>query len=780
MSRKLCVFLLLIGLAGYGRVNELVNPGLEADANGSVSGWHSIRAKNPPVVDRQFKRSGENSLRGSYAVDGLPFGVMQSIKYETPNQLPIVFGGWSKSAGVKSTQEYCIYLDVFFADGTKAYGIKALWCPLTHDWEYAYAAFKPWKPVEKILYHVLLRNQAEGTIWIDDLELLRPESLYGIPEFVQANAMSPGVPKGVRVRSWFFNSVKSGTCRLEGVSGEVLASREFSGRMFDWIAEVDGVAAFAVFSIADNALGRELRIPVRQVSAGGEALPAVRVWTADSMSNISPLTKPGVDAPSSLLLEAAKGERESGQVLVTSAQSPLSQVEVVLSTLSSPSGESFRGLFYWERVGYVARANPVMAVAEAYPEIEYWLPDPLLPARPFDVPANATQSVWVTVMPSRDAKAGTYRGTITVKADSKDYQVPIEVKVFDFELPKTFSMPTSYSIMDGWLKDAYPDADFPKLRREAWDMMLDHRLNPDDISRTSPPEIGELLYARERGMNRFNILNLVPKPKPGQQWVPVGSLKAYTPELISSFWAELDPYIAELRKHDLIKYAYIYGFDERTDEFYPLIADIYAQLKKRYPDVPFLTTSMMYKSLRANPERTDCGANDWYCPLLPVYDGALSAKLRAQGHQVWWYVCGTLYPYANFSSIELPFVDARLIAWMTFQHRADGFLYWVVNYWLRSGKLSESTSYQIDFIPTFMANVHAAGQLMYPGPNGPLPSIRLANIRDGSEDYDYLVMASELGRELCDRLIPDLKSFNRDPAAVRQARRELAAKIESK
>ena len=59
-----------------------------------------------------------------------------------------------------------------------------------------------------------------------------------------------------------------------------------------------------------------------------------------------------------------------------------------------------------------------------------------------------------------------------------------------------------------------------KNEREAQDIMLDHRLNPDDISRTELPEIDDLLHARERGMNCFNILNIVPPPKdPRTLWV---------------------------------------------------------------------------------------------------------------------------------------------------------------------------------------------------------------------------------------------------------------------
>ena len=67
------------------------------------------------------------------------------------------------------------------------------------------------------------------------------------------------------------------------------------------------------------------------------------------------------------------------------------------------------------------------------------------------------------------------------------------------DFPDIFGLETAYSVMDGFIRKLYPD-DFKAKKREAWDIMLDHRLNPDDISRTSPPEIEDLVYARRRGM----------------------------------------------------------------------------------------------------------------------------------------------------------------------------------------------------------------------------------------------------------------------------------------
>ena len=42
----------------------------------------------------------------------------------------------------------------------------------------------------------------------------------------------------------------------------------------------------------------------------------------------------------------------------------------------------------------------------------------------------------------------------------------------------------------------------------------------------------------------------------------------------------------------------------------------------------------------------------------------------------------------------------------------------------------------------FAMNTTGDGEFLYPGKNEIYPSIRLANLREGSEDYDYLVLLS--------------------------------------
>ena len=77
------------------------------------------------------------------------------------------------------------------------------------------------------------------------------------------------------------------------------------------------------------------------------------------------------------------------------------------------------------------------------------------------------------------------------------------------------------------------------------------------------------------------------------------------------------------------------------------------------------------------------------------------------------------------------------------------------------------------------------GILLYPGREHVLPSIRLANVRDGEEDYEYLALAeAAVGRErvasIVRRHVVSITKFTRNADALAALREQLADAIEGK
>ena len=684
------------------------------------------------------------------AEDGELFdgGLWRTFEYDEPTTLPVIFSGESRCKDAFAS-DYCIWLDMWYDDGTPVWAVRADWPQGSHGWMRTCGAFVPEKPLRKISMHAFLRN-GKGKAEFRNLKLERREGNGDVLGFAQEVTERPYAPR-------------------VGILANVLDGRKIERK-------------FSV--VGESAVGVSNPLSADEVV----------VWTADSMRRVTPLTFPdgvrgapalpsGAPAIPNAKVSLARRERESFQVLVsTGAEAEWTDGGVVLPVLRNAKGEALKGSLEWRRVGYVARAPGFFQHPFGVPLSEMWLPDPLLPPAPFKVRKGSTQGLWFTVFAAPDAKAGEYSGDVVLtERGEKRATVRVTVKVEDISLPETFGMATSFSVMDCFTRLQYPGR-FAEKKRESWDIMLDHRLNPDDISRTTPPEIDDLLYARSRGMNLFNILNIVPEPKDKEtKWVCYSPPEATeNPAFYPAFRARLAPYVAELRRHGLERFAYLYGFDERESEYYPGIDALWKKLKADFPEVPVMTTAMMYRDYADGKTNLPCLVTmDWYCPLTDVYKADVSDEMRRLDKKVWWYVCcNPKYPYANFASLEYPPVEGRLLGWMTHLYRADGLLYWNVNFW-NGPCLDESDT----FFPawdTFSAlSMPGDGVLLYPGKDHVLPSVRLAQIRDCVEDYEWLELAAaKAGADAVDAisrsLIRSPTDFTRDPAAIRAARQKLA------
>ena len=97
----------------------------------------------------------DKSLKGqNYA------GVVYSVKFAAPVQGTLTFGAESKAEKVVGVapNNYCVYLDLTYADNTRLYGQLVAFKTGTHDWEKVSKSIKLAKPVKSISYYVLFRN----------------------------------------------------------------------------------------------------------------------------------------------------------------------------------------------------------------------------------------------------------------------------------------------------------------------------------------------------------------------------------------------------------------------------------------------------------------------------------------------------------------------------------------------------------------------------------------------------------------------------------------------
>ena len=160
---------------------------------------------------------------------------------------------------------------------------------------------------------------------------------------------------------------------------------------------------------------------------------------------------------------------------------------------------------------------------------------------------------------------------------------------------------------------------------------------------------------------------------------------------------------------------------------------------------------------------------------------------RNMGDDVWWYVCcGPGQPYTNFF-VDLPGMAHRMLFWHQKRESVDGLLYWSTTYWNPASGCDDPWM-SMQTVRDINPNLSGDGSLLYPGKPvgivGPVASVRLAIIRDGIEDFDYLCLAEELlgpraAQGYVRRLAKNLTAYETDPWKLEEVRRALGTAIES-
>ena len=148
---------------------------------------------------------------------------------------------------------------------------------------------------------------------------------------------------------------------------------------------------------------------------------------------------------------------------------------------------------------------------------------------------------------------------------------------------------------------------------------------------------------------------------------------------------------------------------------------------------------------------------------------------------MWWYSCvGPLPPYANWYRGQQGAVN-RAVLWQQYLYDIDGILYWDMVFW----QVSEKDSKRVNLT----RNNGGDGLLLYDGTlwnEGlvPVPSIRLEEVRDGLEDFQYLrqlerVLGRDAALEYTTRVTTDILVYSQDWHDIDSARNEMGFALEA-
>ncbi|MFC4596741.1 glycoside hydrolase domain-containing protein [Cohnella hongkongensis] len=488
----------------------------------------------------------------------------------------------------------------------------------------------------------------------------------------------------------------------------------------------------------------------------------------------------------SLVMEAARNEYESGQIIVRATEEDLAAVGVSVTDLVGESGQRIAAdrikvykQHYIEVTKQTTQANP-----------KGWYPDALLPlgsSDRFEVKAGRNQGIWLTVHVPKDQPPGVYYGQVTVQVqDAELLEVPIHFTVWDFQLEDGSSTSTAFALWGDQLAKAHH---VEMNTQEYWELLenyywfqTEYRLPPDDLP-IPTDDIDAYIDAAGRFLDNSKVTSFrIPYYCSGN-----------CDETRSLDLDKMQSIVDKLRARGWLSKGYFYlnFLDEPSPDRYPLVKDVSVQLKEIAPDVRHVVTKEVVSDLTGY-------VNTWAVPLQ-LYDPVKAGQREAAGDQMWWYTAlAPQHPYPSYH-IDDDLLGARLLSWMQMQHHIEGNLYWSTTIFQKyNGARYVDRDVWSDPM-AFAGGANGDGFLMYPGYDygihGPVPTIRLEAIREGMEDYEYLRLlqqrlsaaAGQLGladfdvdaalQPYYDRLFERINKYDEDPQQLLQVRREIANRI---
>jgi hypothetical protein len=162
------------GLAGGANQRRRHQSAAQCQLRGSAERpVHGLAKGAPRLADRAGGRPVRFTGAGGGSADDTSWlGASQTLTLNRTNTAPIIVRGWSRSEEVSggSDNDYSLYVDIVYQDGTPLWGQTGNFRDGTHDWEQREFVIAPEKPIRSLTLHCIFRGHS-GRAWFDDVEV---------------------------------------------------------------------------------------------------------------------------------------------------------------------------------------------------------------------------------------------------------------------------------------------------------------------------------------------------------------------------------------------------------------------------------------------------------------------------------------------------------------------------------------------------------------------------------------------------------------------------------
>jgi len=402
-----------------------------------------------------------------------------------------------------------------------------------------------------------------------------------------------------------------------------------------------------------------------------------------------------------------------------------------------------------------------------------WWPDPLLPRSTLDLAAGRTQPVWITFAASRDASPGDYRGTVRLIAGGKTAAaMPYVVHVWRFAIPERRRLKVIFDTHQTAPMWQLPGKSQEETKLAFWRLQAEHRICPDQVQpeptftyrdgkvtadfsaydRAAHVYFDELHFPHSYTPGQFYMFGwghlpaerFGERPYPGEYPYPGADRSKLRPEFKRAYQACLKAYWDHMKQMGWADRITMYVADEPYDSD-PAIR---AQMKALCDMVHEVDPKMpIYSSTWHHQPEWDGYVTVWGFGHYGVVPVAKMRQVKEGGATLWWTTDGMMCIDTPYCAIE------RLLPYYCFKYGAEAYEFWGCD-WLTYDpyKFGWHTFLLHDFGPgqekLWVRYPNGDGFIAYPpGPlklNRAVSSIRLEQLREGEEDYEYLALLRDL------------------------------------
>ncbi len=527
----------------------------------------------------------------------------------------------------------------------------------------------------------------------------------------------------------------------------------------------------------------------------------VHSWVSSSTRRLYPETRPPRKAVERTL-DVAQNERFSFQVAVRHAGADPVQVH---AEIQAPYGWAIRV----RTVGYVPVRHlnlpipPSQRDCEGMGHVPGYVPDPLFHEQSLLLPPRETHAFWVTGQPGGEVKPGTYELTVTVRSargEPRTHRIPVRVHTLVLKPRSAFSV-THWFYADAlidWYRTDLFDHRFWRFLVAYVRNMVEHEQDTLLVPVFTPPLDGvkrptQLLRVTRTGKDRYRfdwqdvrryirtarrcgIRNFEWCPF-FTQWGAQYAIRIYEgqgraerllwpPETSATsptyrrFLAQFLPALHDfLCAEKILRVSFFHVSDEPHGETHRIN---YKKARGMLAELaPWMKVMDALSEIGYGREAlTDM-------PIAIIHKALDFARERIPS---WcYYCCEPRGPFLN-RLLDTPLAKIAMHGFLFYRWPFRGFLNWGYNYWYRSQTRQLIDPFTVQDGAVWPKWPYGDPFVVYPGPEGPLDSIRWEVLAEGLQDYRLLQTSGIPRNGLLLRAIQSFADFPKTEQWRQQAR----------